>query len=174
MRVEYGYAMILGVMLRGKEHGSSAKVQNTESDSAKHNHLYFHSTFVCTYHIKVFRSVFASFVIIIDAGCICPLYKRGSLPPRLKLNKYRNTRFKNLYKNTQNINCIRFSSICIRERISILCFLWKSRPSHSFCGIKPVSLIPVGKTMSLKVQISFKWSKYSKCGIYLFRTGIIS
>lgn len=96
MRVKYGYTMILGVMLRGKEHGSSTKVQNSESDSAKHNHLYFHHTFICTYHIKVFRSIFASFVTIIDAGYICPLYKSGSLPPRLKLNKYRNIHFKNL------------------------------------------------------------------------------
>lgn len=56
-----------GLMVWGKEHGSSTKVQNTESDSAKHNHLYFHYTFVCTSHIKVLRSVFASFVRVTDA-----------------------------------------------------------------------------------------------------------
>lgn len=123
MRVKYGYTVILGVMARGNEHGSSTKIQNTEPDSAEHNHLYFHYTFICTSHIKVFRTVLASFVRIIDAGCIAPLLQYGSLTLRFKLNKYRNTHFKTLYKNTQNVNYIRFTSIFITERISILYLL---------------------------------------------------
>lgn len=68
MRVKYGYAVVPGVTVRGKEHGSSTKIQNTESDRAKHNHLHLHYTFICTSHTEVFRSVFAGFVRIVDPG----------------------------------------------------------------------------------------------------------
>lgn len=72
MRVKCGYTVVLGVRV-GEKSMVAALRYKTLYESAKHNHLYLHYTLISTSHIKLFRSVFASFVRIIDSAVISPL-----------------------------------------------------------------------------------------------------